>query len=244
MSSIVSSWLKYYCVKSARIRSFSGPYFPAFGLNTGISQYSVRMRENTDQKNSEYGHFSRSVQFCTYECISRLLGKVLLYCVISKIGTVWKAPKHGKMRTRKIFVLCHVSRSVEFRHVCESLTVFLQQKTTIWKVPIWYIFYSLERWLSIYDPIFLFFVKVIILHNSEQERQVWMCHHQTQFTSIHTTAYFPKCVNSSLNYPQKYFLRYYFLIPIKVLIFYNAKNEIYSPGHNNLELGTDLICKE
>ena len=36
-----------YCVKSVLIRSFSGPYFPAFGLNT-------------DQKNSEYGHFSRS----------------------------------------------------------------------------------------------------------------------------------------------------------------------------------------
>ena len=38
-----------HCVKSVRIRSFSGPYFFAF-----------RMRENTDQKNSEYGHFSRS----------------------------------------------------------------------------------------------------------------------------------------------------------------------------------------
>ena len=25
-----------------------------------ISQYSVRMRENTDQNNSEYGHFLRS----------------------------------------------------------------------------------------------------------------------------------------------------------------------------------------
>ena len=35
------------CVKSARIRSFSGTY-------------SVRLRENTDQKKSEYGHFSRS----------------------------------------------------------------------------------------------------------------------------------------------------------------------------------------
>ena len=38
-------------VKSVRIRSFSGPYFPAFGI-----------RENTDQKNPEYGHFSRSEQ--------------------------------------------------------------------------------------------------------------------------------------------------------------------------------------
>ena len=34
-----------HCVKSVRIRSHSGPY-------------SVRMWENTDQNNSEYGHFS------------------------------------------------------------------------------------------------------------------------------------------------------------------------------------------
>ena len=33
------------CVKSVPIRSYSGPY-------------SFRMRENTDKKNSEYGHFS------------------------------------------------------------------------------------------------------------------------------------------------------------------------------------------
>ena len=37
-----------HCVKSVRIRSFSGPYFPAFGLNT-------------NHKNSEYGHFLRGV---------------------------------------------------------------------------------------------------------------------------------------------------------------------------------------
>ena len=36
-----------HCVKSVRIWNFSGPY-------------SVRMWENTDQKNFEYGHFSRS----------------------------------------------------------------------------------------------------------------------------------------------------------------------------------------
>ena len=37
-------------VKIVRIRSYSGPY-------------SVRMRENTDQKNFEYGHFSRSAHY-------------------------------------------------------------------------------------------------------------------------------------------------------------------------------------
>ena len=43
-----NSFLIYtHCVKSVRIRSFSGPY-------------SIRMREKTDKKNSKYGHFSRS----------------------------------------------------------------------------------------------------------------------------------------------------------------------------------------
>ena len=45
-------------MKSVRIRSFSGPHLPAFGLNT--ERYSVQVRENTPQKNSEYGQFSRS----------------------------------------------------------------------------------------------------------------------------------------------------------------------------------------
>ena len=49
----------FHYVKSVRISSFSGPYFPAFGLR--ISPYWVHMRENMDQNNSEYGHFSRSV---------------------------------------------------------------------------------------------------------------------------------------------------------------------------------------
>ena len=48
-----------HCVKSVCIRSFSSPFFPAFALDTERSEYSVRMRENTGQSNSEYGHFSR-----------------------------------------------------------------------------------------------------------------------------------------------------------------------------------------
>ena len=46
-----------HCVKSVRIRSYSSPYF------LRISPYSVRMRDNTDENNSEYGHFSRSEYF-------------------------------------------------------------------------------------------------------------------------------------------------------------------------------------
>ena len=39
---VVLGTVDYHCVKRVRIRSFSGSYFPALGLNT-------------DQKNSEYG---------------------------------------------------------------------------------------------------------------------------------------------------------------------------------------------
>ena len=40
-------------MKSVRIGSYSAPY----------SSYSVRIRDNTDQNNSEYGHYLRSVTF-------------------------------------------------------------------------------------------------------------------------------------------------------------------------------------
>ena len=42
-----------HCAKSVRVRSYSGMYFQAFGMNIeSISPYSVRMRENMDQNNS------------------------------------------------------------------------------------------------------------------------------------------------------------------------------------------------
>ena len=48
---------KEQCMKSVRVQSFSGPYFPVFGLNierdASLSPYLVQMQENTDHKNSE-----------------------------------------------------------------------------------------------------------------------------------------------------------------------------------------------
>ena len=52
-----------HCVKSVRIRSFSGPYFPAFGLMWRDTP-NLRIQSEcgeTNQKNSEYKHFLRSV---------------------------------------------------------------------------------------------------------------------------------------------------------------------------------------
>ena len=47
-----------HSVKSVRIRSYSGPYFPVSAHR--ISSFSVRMWKNTDQNNSDYGHILRS----------------------------------------------------------------------------------------------------------------------------------------------------------------------------------------
>ena len=51
-------------MKSVHIQSYSGPHFyrirTKYGEILRISPYSVRMRENVDQNNSEYGHFLRS----------------------------------------------------------------------------------------------------------------------------------------------------------------------------------------
>ena len=64
----ISRWtLVTHCVKSVRIRSYFWSVFSRiqaeYGEIRSISRYSVRMRENTDQKNSEYGRFSRSGLF-------------------------------------------------------------------------------------------------------------------------------------------------------------------------------------
>ena len=60
------SVIEFHCVKSVRIRSYSGPY--SVRKIRSISPNSVRMLGNTDQNNSEYGHFLRSVsQKCSRE---------------------------------------------------------------------------------------------------------------------------------------------------------------------------------
>ena len=55
-----------HCIKIAQIRGFFWPVFSRirtkYGNLRSKSMYSVRIRENTDQKNSAFGHFPRSVR--------------------------------------------------------------------------------------------------------------------------------------------------------------------------------------
>ena len=48
----------YHCVKSVRIRSYSGPHFSHIFR---IQSECGNCEKNEDQNNSEYGHFLRSV---------------------------------------------------------------------------------------------------------------------------------------------------------------------------------------
>ena len=52
------------CVKSVKIRNFSGPYFPAFGQNTETHAVSLRIQSKSEKirtrKNSVFGHILRS----------------------------------------------------------------------------------------------------------------------------------------------------------------------------------------
>ena len=51
----------------------------AYGEILRTFPYSVRVRQNTDQKNSQYGHFSRSANIRRYFCIMFQVYRVLFY---------------------------------------------------------------------------------------------------------------------------------------------------------------------
>ena len=72
-------WINHqntHCVKSVHIRSYSGPYFPAFGLNMERYGVSLRIlsewRKNMGQNNSEYRNFLHN-DSCSWTLAKRVL---------------------------------------------------------------------------------------------------------------------------------------------------------------------------
>ena len=76
----ISKIIILHCVKSFRIGSCSGPYFPhirtEYGEIQSISSYSLQMRENADQNNSEHRHIFCSatifINYTFYNCFPTL----------------------------------------------------------------------------------------------------------------------------------------------------------------------------
>ena len=83
------------CVKSIRIRSFSGPYFTAFGLN--MERYEVALRIQSEcrkirtRKNSEYRHFSCSAGLHNCCIISFNYDISLCYCIRAAVTVAFLA---------------------------------------------------------------------------------------------------------------------------------------------------------
>ena len=89
---ILSSFCKLHCLKSVRIRS-----------------YSVRMRENADQNNSEYGHFLRSVgRNWTLTPIYNLSIRLPKVVRIISQSPHTGVKEHAKLKTSTLFQLHRV----------------------------------------------------------------------------------------------------------------------------------------
>ena len=78
-----------------------------YGKIRSIPQYSLRMRENTDQKNSEYGHFLHSVFLHRERCEK-----------CSKFKNVQKHPEWRHWIRSGVFI-------VNFEHILHLFLVFL-----------------------------------------------------------------------------------------------------------------------
>ena len=66
--------IEKHCVKSVHIPSFSGPYFPAFGLNT--ERYSVSLRIQSEcgkirTKKTPNTDTFNAMKFCGIDCINK-----------------------------------------------------------------------------------------------------------------------------------------------------------------------------
>ena len=90
-------WVKQFpsgywqCVKNVLIRSFSGPYFAHLDSIRRDTNAGMRIRENTDQKYSDYGHFSRSVRQSIYKVYLQILVSIELHWVFQR-PTLWNLP--------------------------------------------------------------------------------------------------------------------------------------------------------
>ena len=69
-----------HCVKSVRSRSCSGPHFSRISRHSDFKSECEKMRENSDQNNSKYGHFLRSEWCSSFSKIFTVTAKSRYFC--------------------------------------------------------------------------------------------------------------------------------------------------------------------
>ena len=98
--SLLTDFRQCYYVKSVPIRSYSGPH-------------SVRMRENTDQNNSENGHFLRNIFWC-FHCWLWKKKCLLGWHYVQKLKPLVVFCKKGVLRNFAKFTGKHLCQSLFF----------------------------------------------------------------------------------------------------------------------------------
>ena len=98
---MISKPWNIHCVKSVHIRSFSGPHFPAFELNTKDTEYLSIFCQNAGKCGPEKlrnGHFSRSdTEWNWWISCTFSLGKIPKFRLISCCGNFVEAPSFRRV---------------------------------------------------------------------------------------------------------------------------------------------------
>ena len=81
-----------HCVKSVHIRSFSGLYFSAFGLNTEYLSVFSPNAGKYGPENSQYGNFSRSAENPYFNCNSENIWRreIVIYLPLTLFLFSWQ----------------------------------------------------------------------------------------------------------------------------------------------------------
>ena len=91
----VISIIMIHCVKNVRIRSYSGPHFFAFGLNTERYSASLPHFPAFSRIRTEYGEILRI--FTAFFRIRTKYGEILrIFTAFSRIRTEYGSPNAGK----------------------------------------------------------------------------------------------------------------------------------------------------
>ena len=123
--SISQFQLYVHCVKVVCIRCFSDPRFPALSMY----QYSVQMPENTDQKNSECGHFLQVLNSNTALIILSLPEKSFTVkgsylcsseIIMRTVENIWNVKVKRGNREKVVFLYVNIKRTT---HSLKLLTV-------------------------------------------------------------------------------------------------------------------------
>ena len=120
---LITSNVIRHCVKGVHFRSYSGPYFPAFGLSTERYGVSVRIESKCGKMRSRiiYGHFSRSENF-----IGGNKQSLKQYTLPSKLITLWYLWMGSVCRSSQPEVFCKRGVTKNFakitrKNLCRSL---------------------------------------------------------------------------------------------------------------------------